>query len=133
MSQNNICTSCGGDAAIKLYLQAISNVEPLTPHAETTLAGQTKKGDKEARQKLIKANLGLVVKIAREHEGLSLPLLDLVSEGNIGLMEAVERFDPAKAGDLATSASWWIKRSITRAIAHQPQTIPLMVPTAERS
>jgi RNA polymerase primary sigma factor len=106
-----------GDAAISLYLHAISKVKLLTPQAEAALASRTKRGDKEAREKLIKANLGLVVKIARHHEGLSLPLLDLVSEGNLGLIEAVERFDPARAGKLATSASWWIKHSITRALA----------------
>ena len=97
-----------GDTVVSLYLHAISKVKLLTPQAEAALANRTKKGDKEAREKLIKANLGLVVEIAREHEGLSLPLLDLVSEGNLGLVEAVERFDPAKAGKLASSASWWI-------------------------
>ena len=113
-----------GDAAISLYLHAISKVKPLTPQAEAALASRTKKGDQEAREKLIKAHLGLVVKIARDHEGLSLPLLDLVSEGNLGLIEAVDRFDPAGAGKLATSASWWIKRSITRALANQSPTAP---------
>jgi RNA polymerase primary sigma factor len=106
-----------------LYLYAISTVKLLTPHAEGALVNRTKKGDKEAREKLIKANLGLVVEIARVHEGLGLPLLDLVSEGNLGLIEAVDRFDRARAGKLATSASWWIKRSITRALANQSQTI----------
>ena len=117
-----------GDAAISMYLHAISTVKLLTPHAEAALASRTKKGDKEAREQLIKANLGLVVEIARDHEGLSLPLLDLVSEGNLGLIEAVERFDPVRPGKLATSASWWIKRSITRALANQSQTIPLTAP-----
>lgn len=119
-----------GDAAIRLYLQAISRVKPLTPHAEAALASHAKKGDPEAREKLIKANLGLVVKIARDHEGLSLPLLDLVSEGNLGLIESVERYDPARAGKLATRASWWIKRSITRALANQSQIHPPTLPTA---
>jgi RNA polymerase primary sigma factor len=119
-----------GDTAISRYLQTISKVKPLTPQAEAALASRTRRGDQEAREKLIKANLGLVVKIAREHEGLSLPLLDLVSEGNLGLIEAVERFDPARAGKLATSSSWWIKRSITRALASQSRTNPRRLPTA---
>jgi RNA polymerase primary sigma factor len=127
MSQDRICPPPDGDAAIRLYLRAISAVKLLTPQAETALATRTRKGDKKAREKIIKANLGLVVKIAREHAGLGLPLLDLVSEGNIGLITALERFDPAKAGKLATSASWWINRSITHAIANQSHTIPLSV------
>jgi RNA polymerase primary sigma factor len=116
-----------GDAVISLYLHAISRVKPLTSHAEAALVSRTRKGDPEARKELIKANLGLVVKIARDHQGLRLPLLDLVSEGNLGLIEAVKRFDPSGAGKLATSASWWIKRSITRALAKQSPTTP---PTA---
>ena len=127
MSQDRICPPPDGDAAIRLYLRAISAVKLLTPQAETALATRTRKGDKKAREKIIKANLGLVVKIAREHAGLGLPLLDLVSEGNIGLITALERFDPAKAGKLATSASWWISRFITQAIANQSHTIPLSV------
>ena len=127
MSQDRICLPPDGDVAIRLYLRAISAVKLLTPQAETALATRTRKGDKKAREKIIKANLGLVVKIAREHAGLGLPLLDLVSEGNIGLITALERFDPAKAGKLATSASWWISRFITQAIANQSHTIPLSV------
>ena len=119
-----------GDAAISIYLHAISKVKLLTPQAEAALASRARKGDQEAREELIKANLGLVVKIARDHEGLSLPLLDLVSEGNLGLIESVERYDPARAEKLATSASWWIKRSITRALASQAPTTP---PTAPNS
>ena len=76
---------------------------------------------------MIKANLRLVVKIARDYEGIGLPLLDLISEGNIGLMKAVERFDPAKGGKLSTYGSWWIKQSIKRALANQSKTIRLPV------
>ena len=115
---------------MRLYLHAISKVKPLTPHAEAALASRNKKGDQEARKELIKSHLGLVVKIARDHADLSLPLLDLVSEGNLGLIEAVERFDPARAGKLATSASRWIKRSISRVLANQSQTDPPRLPTA---
>ena len=76
---------------------------------------------------MIKANLRLVVKIAHDYEGLGLPLLDLINEGNIGLMKAVERFDPAKGGKLSTYGSWWIKQSIKRALANQSKTIRLPV------
>src|ERR1043165_2637444 len=115
------------DSAIKLYLREIGQVQLLTPHEEIELAARIKKGDKKAREHMIKANLRLVVKIARDYEGLGLPLLDLISEGNIGLMKAVERFDPAKGGKLSTYGSWWIKQSIKRALANQSKTIRLPV------
>src|SRR6476646_10442607 len=95
-------SSYDGDTAIKLYLREIGQVRLLTPQEEIELAARIKKGDKKAREQMIKANLRLVVKIARDYEGIGLPLLDLISEGNIGLMKAVERFDPAKGGKLST-------------------------------
>jgi RNA polymerase primary sigma factor len=116
-----------GDTAIKLYLREIGLVKLLTPEEEIQLAARIKKGDKKAREQMIKANLRLVVKIARDYEGIGLPLLDLISEGNIGLMKAVERFDPAKGGKLSTYGSWWIKQSIKRALANQSKTIRLPV------
>ena len=116
-----------GDTAIKLYLREIGQVKLLTPEEEIQLAAKIKKGDKKAREQMIKANLRLVVKIARDYEGIGLPLLDLISEGNIGLMKAVERFDPAKGGKLSTYGSWWIKQSIKRALANQSKTIRLPV------
>lgn len=116
-----------GDTAIKLYLREIGLVKLLTPQQEIELAARIKKGDKKARELMIKANLRLVVKIARDYEGIGLPLLDLISEGNIGLMKAVERFDPAKGGKLSTYGSWWIKQSIKRALANQSKTIRLPV------
>ena len=107
-----------GDTAIKLYLREIGLVKLLTPQEEIELAAKIKKGDKKARELMIKANLRLVVKIARDYEGIGLPLLDLISEGNIGLMKAVERFDPKKGGKLSTYGSWWIKHSIEQALAN---------------
>ncbi len=116
-----------GDTSIRLYLREIGQVKLLTPQEEIELAAKIKKGDKKAREHMIKANLRLVVKIARDYEGIGLPLLDLISEGNIGLMKAVERFDPKKGGKLSTYGSWWIKQSIKRALANQSKTIRLPV------
>src|SRR6202171_4361878 len=99
----------------------------LTAQQESELAARIKKGDQKARAWMIKANLRLVVKIAHDYSNLGLPLLDLISEGNIGLMKAVERFDPAKGGKLSTYGAWWIKQSIKRALANQSKTIRLPV------
>ena len=104
----------------------------LTPQEEIALAERIKRGDQEAREHMIKANLRLVVKIARDFEGLGLPLLDLISEGNIGLMKGVERFRPGKGAKLSTYASWWIKQSIKRALANQSRTIRLPAYLAQR-
>ncbi len=119
--------SYDADTAFKLYLREIGQVKLLTVQEEIDLAAKIKKGDKKAREHMIKANLRLVVKIAHDYEGFGLPLLDLISEGNIGLMKAVERFDPAKGGKLSTYGSWWIKQSIKRALANQSKTIRLPV------
>jgi len=115
------------DSGIKIYLREIGQISLLTPEEEITLAARIKRGDKEARTIMIRANLRLVVKIAHDYANLGLPLLDLISEGNIGLMKAVERFDPAKGGKLSTYAAWWIKQSIKRALANQSKTIRLPV------
>lgn len=120
-------SSYDGDSAIKLYLREIGQVKLLTPQEEIELAARIKKGDKKAREQMIKANLRLVVKIAHDYDNFGLPLLDLINEGNIGLMKAVERFDPAKGGKLSTYGSWWIKQSIKRALANQSKTIRLPV------
>jgi len=116
-----------GDSAIRLYLREVGQVALLTPQEEIVLAAKIKKGDKAAREHMIKANLRLVVKIAHDYEFFGLPLLDLINEGNIGLMKAVERFDPKKGGKLSTYGSWWIKQSIKRALANQSKTIRLPV------
>ena len=86
-----------------------------------------RRGDTAAREHMIKANLRLVVKIAHDYHGLGLPLLDMINEGNMGLMRAVDRFDPRKGGKLSTYAAWWIKQSIKRALANQSKTIRLPV------
>ncbi len=113
--------------SIKIYLREIGQIPLLTPADEIRLAAKIKKGDAAARAHMIKANLRLVVKIAHDYSNLGLPLLDLISEGNIGLMKAVERFDPKKGGKLSTYAAWWIKQSIKRALANQAKTIRLPV------
>jgi RNA polymerase primary sigma factor len=112
---------------LSLYLTEIGKVKLLTPEQEIQLANRIKAGDEEAREQMIKANLRLVVKIAREYEGIGLPLMDLISEGNIGLMKAVERFDPTRGAKLATYSVWWIKQSIKRALANQSKTIRLPI------
>jgi RNA polymerase primary sigma factor len=115
------------ESGIKIYLREIGQIPLLTPEQEVTLAARIKKGDRAARSQMIRANLRLVVKIAHDYANLGLPLLDLISEGNIGLMKAVERFDPSKGGKLSTYAAWWIKQSIKRALANQSKTIRLPV------
>ncbi len=104
----------------------------LTPKEEVVLARRIKRGDAEAREQMIKANLRLVVKIAHDYDGLGLPLLDLINEGNIGLIKGVERFDPAKGAKLSTYAAWWIKQAIKRALANQSKTIRLPVHVVDK-
>lgn len=115
------------DSSLRLYMQEISKTDLLTPQQEVELAARIKQGDKAARTHMIKANLRLVVKIAQDYSKYGVPLQDLISEGNIGLMKAVERFDPEKGGKLSTYAAWWIKQSIKRALANQSKTIRLPV------
>lgn len=112
---------------LQLYLQEIGKTPLLTIDEEIKLAKRILKGDKAARDHMISANLRLVVKIAMDYKDFGLPLLDLISEGNIGLIKAVERFDPSKGGKLSTYAAWWIKQSIKRALANQSKTIRLPV------
>src|SRR5271154_3231757 len=115
------------ETSIKIYLREIMQTPLLTAQQESELAARIKEGDQKARTWMIKANLRLVVKIAHDYSNLGLPLLDLISEGNIGLIKAVERFDPAKGGKLSTYGAWWIKQSIKRALANQSKTIRLPV------
>lgn len=125
--KTNLPSGYDSDSSLRIYMREISQTPLLTPQEEVELAARIKKGDKEARTLMIKANLRLVVKIAQDYANYGLPLADLISEGNIGLMKAVERFDPAKGGKLSTYGSWWIKQSIKRALANQSKTIRLPV------
>src|SRR5436190_989079 len=122
----------GQAPALQLYLREIGQVKLLTPKEEIALARRIKRGDAEAREHMIKANLRLVVKIARDYDGLGLPLLDLINEGNIGLIKGVERFDPTKGAKLSTYASWWIKQAIKRALANQSKTIRLPIHVVDK-
>jgi len=114
------------------YLRDAIEVPLLTVEEEIELARRIQQGDEAAREHMIRANLRLVVKISREYEGFGLPLLDLINEGNMGLMKAVERFDPAKGGKLSTYAAWWIKQSIRRALTNQSKTIRVPSHTLEK-
>ena len=114
-------------SGLSAYMKEIGKTELLTVKDEVALAARIKNGDKAARDHMISANLRLVVKIAHDYNNFGLPLLDLISEGNIGLIKAVERFDPSKGGKLSTYAAWWIKQSIKRALANQSKTIRLPV------
>jgi RNA polymerase primary sigma factor len=112
---------------LQLYLREIGQVKLLTPAEEVALARRVRRGDKAARDQMITANLRLVVKMAREYQGMGLPLLDLINEGNIGLMKGVQRFDPRKGAKLSSYASWWIKQAIRRALSNTAKTIRLPV------
>jgi RNA polymerase primary sigma factor len=115
----------GTDAALDKYLHEIGRIPLLTADEEIKLGRKIQRGDAAARQRMIRANLRLVVAIARDYVNFGLPLLDLVSEGNIGLLKAVGRFDPKKGAKFSTYASWWIKQAIKRALANQTKTIRL--------
>ena len=120
--QTNISTD-----AIRAYLYEIGRIPLLTGEEEVILAKRIEKGDGEAEQLLITANLRLVVSIAKKYSKSNLELLDLIQEGNIGLMRAVEKFDYTKGFKFSTYATWWIRQAITRAIADQARTIRIPV------
>lgn len=113
--------------SLQLYMREICQTPLLTIAEEIALADRIRRGDQAARDHMIRANLRLVVKIAMDYKECGLPLLDLISEGNIGLVKAVERFDPSKGGKLSTYAGWWIRQSVKRALATQGKTIRLPV------
>jgi RNA polymerase primary sigma factor len=120
------------DAGLNKYLQEIGRFPLLTAEEEIALARKIKRGEKAARDRMIQANLRLVVTIAADYVDLGLPMVDLVSEGSIGLTKAVERFDPTKGAKLSTYAAWWIKQSIKLALSNQVKTIRLPVHLVER-
>ena len=112
---------------IKAYLKDIRPIPLLTPEEEIDLAKKIRKGDKAAREKMIRANLRLVISIAKRYVNLGVPLSDLIEEGNIGLMRSVEKFDPDKGFRFSTYAAWWIKQGVSRAIIDQGKMIRVPV------
>ncbi len=115
------------DGDIAQYLHDIGKRRLLTAEEEQDLAHRIKQGDDQARERFIEANLPLVISIAERYQGYGLPLTDLVQEGNIGLMRAVERFDPTRGRKFSTYAIWWIRQAITRALAEKKRVIRLPV------
>jgi RNA polymerase primary sigma factor len=110
-----------GPHTIELYLREIGQVKTLTAGQEAALAARARSGSKQARTQLLKSSLRLVVKIAREFDDMGLPLLDLIGEGNAGLLKALRRFDPTGTKPFADVAAWWIRQSIKRALATSPK------------
>ena len=123
----NLGNSAKVDEPIKMYLREIGQVPLLTHDEEIEYAKRAYEGDEEASKKLIESNLRLVVSIAKKHTNRGLKLLDLIQEGNIGLMKAVEKFEYTKGYKFSTYATWWIRQAITRAIADQGRTIRIPV------
>ena len=116
---------------VKMYLKEIGRVPLLNPQEEIEIAKQIEDGDEEAKKKLISANLRLVVSIAKKYTGRGMLFLDLIQEGNMGLIKAVEKFDYRKGFKFSTYATWWIRQAITRAIADQARTIRIPVHMVE--
>ncbi|RWZ79004.1 MAG: RNA polymerase sigma factor RpoD [Candidatus Chaera renei] len=119
------------DDSVRLYLREIGKIPLLKPDEELALAYRVKAGEKEAKDKMAEANMRLVVSIAKRYSGRGLDFLDLIQEGNSGLLRAVEKFDPDKGFKFSTYATWWIRQAITRAIADQARTIRIPVHMVE--
>lgn len=119
------------DDPVKAYLKEIGQVPLLSAEEEQTLAHAARAGDADARRRLSEANLRLVVSVAKRYAGRGLPFLDLIQEGNLGLMKAAEKFEPDRGFKFSTYATWWIRQSITRAIADQGRTIRIPVHLVE--
>ncbi len=119
------------DDPVRMYLKEIGQVRLLTPEEELELAKRVSEGDKKAKDKLTEANLRLVVSIAKKYSGRGLHILDLIQEGNTGLIRAVDKFDYTKGNKFSTYATWWIRQAITRAIADQARTIRVPVHMVE--
>jgi RNA polymerase primary sigma factor len=118
--------------SLKLYMQEISRYKLVSRQEEVDLAAAIRAGSQEARQHLIRSNLRLVVKIAHDFKGRGLPLVDLIAEGNVGLIRAVEKFDPSKGAKLSSYSAWWIKQSMRRAIANQSRTVRIPIQSAAK-
>ena len=119
------------DDSVRLYLREIGKIPLLSNEEEVDLAYRIVKGDKKAKDKMVEANMRLVVSIAKRYSGRGLDFLDLIQEGNTGLLRAVEKFDPDKGFKFSTYATWWIRQAITRAIADQARTIRIPVHMVE--
>ena len=119
------------DDPVRMYLKEIGRIKLLTPEEEQEIAKKMAEGDEDARKRMSEANLRLVVSIAKRYVGRGMQLLDLIQEGNLGLMKAVEKFDYTKGYKFSTYATWWIRQSITRAIADQARTIRIPVHMVE--
>lgn len=119
------------DDSVRLYLREIGKIPLLTAEEELDLAQKVVAGDKRAKDKMAEANMRLVVSIAKRYSGRGLDFLDLIQEGNTGLLRAVEKFDPDKGFKFSTYATWWIRQAITRAIADQARTIRIPVHMVE--
>ncbi|MGB9809297.1 MAG: RNA polymerase sigma factor RpoD [Caldanaerobacter sp.] len=119
------------DDPVRMYLKEIGKIPLLTPEEEIELAKRIEQGDEEAKKRLIEANLRLVVSIAKRYVGRGMLFLDLIQEGNLGLLKAVEKFDYRKGYKFSTYATWWIRQAITRAIADQARTIRIPVHMVE--
>ncbi|HET7529026.1 MAG TPA: RNA polymerase sigma factor RpoD [Candidatus Saccharimonadales bacterium] len=119
------------DDSVRLYLREIGKIPLLTAEEELALAKKVKSGDKRAKDQMAEANMRLVVSIAKRYVGRGLDLLDLIQEGNTGLLRAVEKFDPDRGFKFSTYATWWIRQAITRAIADQARTIRIPVHMVE--
>lgn len=119
------------DDSVRLYLREIGKIPLLTSEEELELAQRVVQGDKKAKDKMAEANMRLVVSIAKRYSGRGLDFLDLIQEGNTGLLRAVEKFDPDKGFKFSTYATWWIRQAITRAIADQARTIRIPVHMVE--
>ena len=119
------------DDPVRMYLKEIGKVPLLTPEEEQELAKRMAEGDEEAKRRMAEANLRLVVSIAKRYVGRGMLFLDLIQEGNLGLIKAVEKFDYTKGYKFSTYATWWIRQAITRAIADQARTIRIPVHMVE--
>lgn len=119
------------DDSVRLYLREIGKIPLLSPEEELEIAHKVAEGDKRAKDKMAEANMRLVVSIAKRYSGRGLDFLDLIQEGNTGLLRAVEKFDPDKGFKFSTYATWWIRQAITRAIADQARTIRIPVHMVE--